>query len=213
MLINMDNKNKRFVFHSPPAEYNTDRLTTSYSTTPMRFALLSTFKTNVILAENIKQLSGAKQAHFPSLRFMLVSLSHSIIYEGITYCCNHPFNNVVHKLDWLKVIAAHSQLVPGSAVSVEWSAFFYSKKKKILLFPKGSIPVRSVQKRSFRAHRAFAKSSLITLACVCARPYSWKLSLALKNSTVLIEILRVFLRGRNLQTCCVCKAEALWTNS
>ena len=123
MLINMKNKNKRFVFHTPPTEYNTNRLTTSYSTTPMRFALSSTFKTNVILAYNIKQLSGAKQAHFPSLRFMLVSLSHSIIYEGITYCCNDPFNNVVHKLDWFKVIAAHSQLVPGSAVSLEWSAF------------------------------------------------------------------------------------------
>jgi len=26
MLINMKNKNKRFVFHSPPTEHNTDRL-------------------------------------------------------------------------------------------------------------------------------------------------------------------------------------------
>ena len=88
--MNMENKNKKFVFHSSPTEHNTDRLTTSYSTTPMRFALLSTFKTNVILAQII--ISGAKQAQFPSLRFMMVSLSHSTIYEGINCCYNHPFH-------------------------------------------------------------------------------------------------------------------------
>ena len=73
---------------------------------------------------------------------MLVSLSHSIIYDGVKYCCNHPFNSVVHKLDLFKVIAAHSQLVQGSAVSLERSAFFFFffKKKAIFIVSKRKYP-------------------------------------------------------------------------